>query len=156
MRYAQSLILQGTLLKFILLFIVFISLSATDLSDYINKKKCDQIIDKKVYTICYDYMEKGALYVSYTLNGELVNKENIKRRYSFYTEKNLPKNYRSQSRDYSHSGYDRGHLASDASFDYNEKTLRKTYSMANVIPQVKYFLCCKICSLYMNSTFFSH
>jgi len=39
------------------------------------------------------------------------------------------------TRDYTHSGYDRGHLANDASFDYDEKAVRKTYTMANIIPQ---------------------
>ena len=54
---------------------------------------------------------KGAKYVFYTLDGKLVNKLNIKKRPSFYTEKNLKKKYRSHTRDYTHSGYDRGHLA---------------------------------------------
>jgi len=47
----------------------------------------------------------------------------------------LKKRYRSHSRDYTHSGYDRGHLANDASFDYDMKIVRKTYTMANIIPQ---------------------
>ncbi len=108
---------------------------ATDVSDYINKQNCDQIIDKRVYTICYDYKMKGAKYVAYNLDGTKVNAINIKKRERFYTEKNLPKKYRSYSKDYVHSGYDRGHLANDASFDYSKKSVRKTYSMANIIPQ---------------------
>jgi len=78
---------------------------------------------------------RGAKYVSYTLDDKLVNKINIKKRPSFYTEKNLKKRYRSHTRDYTHSGYDRGHLANDASFDYDKKIVRKTYTMANIIPQ---------------------
>ncbi len=50
-------------------------------------KNCDQIIDKQVYKICYDYNYKGALFVSYTLDGALVNNENIKKRPKFYNEK---------------------------------------------------------------------
>lgn len=111
------------------------NLLATEISEYINKENCDQIIDKQVYTICYDYQAKGALYVAYTLDGNKVNFVNIKKRPSFYTEKNLKKRYRSHTRDYTHSGYDRGHLANDASFDYDEKVVRKTYTMANIIPQ---------------------
>ena len=117
------------------LLFVATSIYATNLSDYINKQNCNQIIAKQVYTICYDYKAKGAKYVSYTLDGDKVNAVNIKKRSSFYTEKNLPKKYRSNTRDYTHSGYDRGHLANDASFDYNKKVVRKTYSMANIIPQ---------------------
>jgi len=77
---------------------------------------------------------KGAKYVAYTLYGDKVNSVNIKKRMGFYTEKNIPAKYRSKNKDYTHSGYDRGHLANDASFDYSKKSLRKTYSMANIIP----------------------
>lgn len=110
-------------------------LHATDLSQYINKQNCSQIIDKQVFTICYDYKAKGAKYVSYTLDGTKVNSVNIKKRSKFYTEKNLPNQYRSHNKDYTNSGYDRGHLANDASFDYDEKVVVKTYTMANIIPQ---------------------
>lgn len=112
-----------------------INLFATDISDYINKNNCDQIIDKEYFTICYDYKMKGAKYVAYTLDGSLVNKNNIKKRPRFYSEKTIPLRYRSKSKDYTHSGYDRGHLANDASFDWSKSSQRKTYTMANIIPQ---------------------
>ncbi len=122
-------------MKLITILLIYTSVYATNLTDYINKQNCNQIIDKQVYTICYDYKAKGARYVAYTLDGSKVNAVNIKKRSAFYTEKNLPKKYRSHTRDYSYSGYDRGHLANDASFDYSKKIVRKTYSMANIIPQ---------------------
>ena len=122
-------------IAFLTLFLLTTLIQATDLNQYINKQNCPQIIDKQVFTICYDYKAKGAKYVAYTLDGTKVNSVNIKKRNSFYTEKNLPKKYRSHTKDYTHSGYDRGHLANDASFDYDEKTVRKTYTMANIIPQ---------------------
>lgn len=113
----------------------FTYLLSTEISDFINKEACDQVVNKSVYSVCYDYYHKGATYVGYVLNGELVNKVNIKKRDSFYTEKNIPKQYRSYPKDYTHSGYDRGHLACDASFDHDHKAVRKTYSMVNIIPQ---------------------
>ncbi len=103
--------------------------------NFINKKNCDKIINKKVFDICYSYKMKDPLYVSYTLYGNLVNKINIKKRGNFYTEKSIPVKYRAYSKDYVHSGYDRGHLANDADFDYNKKIVLKTYTMANIIPQ---------------------
>lgn len=111
------------------------SLFSTEISDFINRDNCDQVVNKSVYSVCYDYHHKGATYVAYLLDGELVNRANIKKRGSFYTEKNIPKRYRSYPKDYRHSGYDRGHLASDASFDHDLKAMRKTYSMVNIIPQ---------------------
>jgi len=96
---------------------------------------CDAVLDKKYYTICYDYNLKGALFVSYILSADTVNAVNIVDRPSFYEDKSLPKKYESKSSDYIGSGYDRGHLASDASFDYSQDALRSTYVMSNIIPQ---------------------
>ena len=121
---------------FIILYLLLtVSLNAIDLSDYINTQNCDQIIDKQVYTICYSYKYKGAKYIAYTLDGSKVNKLNIKKRPRFYSQKSIPIKYRSKSSDYKNSGYDRGHIASDASFDYDKKVLSKVYTMANIIPQ---------------------
>jgi endonuclease G len=121
----------------LLIFLLITSqLFATNINDYINKNNCDQIIDKQYFTICYDYKYKGAKYVGYQLKGNLVNKKNIKKRPRFYSEKTIPNKYRSKYKDYVKSGYDRGHLANDASFDWSKKSQKKTYTMANIIPQV--------------------
>ena len=123
------------------------------------KLNCDKIIDKEVETICYNYKVNGPLYVQYTVDGELVNKVNIKKRPRFYGEKTIPIKHRVKPADYTYAiasedcggnftvdskispdsckiKYDRGHLAPDADFDYDIKALRKVYSMANIIPQV--------------------
>jgi endonuclease G len=106
---------------------------------FFNKKQCDQIINKDYYQICYNYKAKGANFVYYVLDGAKVNKENIKDRPRFYDELELPKKYRTKHSDYTKNQYkmDRGHLANDASFDWSDKSVKSTYSMANVIPQYK-------------------
>ena len=119
---------------FLLFIILTLNLFATYLTNYINKKNCDQIIDKQVFTICYDFKMKAAKYVAYTLDGNKVNVTNIKKRPSFYTEKNLKKKYRATNKDYKGSGYDKGHLASHDSFNNKKKTLAKTYTLANIVP----------------------
>lgn len=110
-------------------------LYSASISDYVDVQQCDFLIDKQVFEICYNKTMKGADAVWYTLNGDKVNAVNIKKRSRFYSEKNLPVQYRSKYKDYTHSGFDRGHLAPDADFDYSEKALRKTYTMANIVPQ---------------------
>lgn len=123
-------------------FLLFISLVATlnavEISDYINTKKCDQVIDKQLYKICYSYKHKGAFGGWVTLKGDLVNKGDIKKRPRFYSEKNLPVKYRSNYKDYTGYGdnWNRGHfIVADADFDYDQKALNKAYTMANIIPQ---------------------
>lgn len=103
---------------------------------FINSASCDQIIENAFITICYDYEKSVAKAVAYTLQGDLVNETNIEKRPSFYSDPNLPTYYQAQDSDYRNSGYDRGHLAPDASFDWSEESLDATYSLANVIPQV--------------------
>ena len=98
-----------------------------------NIYNCDSYIDKQYYEICYNNELKGALFVSYTLDGSLVDNPNITDRPSFYKEPSLE--YASEYDDYTGSGFDRGHLASDASFDWSDDSLKSVYSMANVIPQ---------------------
>ncbi len=118
------------------------SSSTTDSTEKepISDDNCDQIIIKDfslggTLNICYDYTYKSAKYVSYTLDGKQVNSLNISDRPSFYIEPQIPSGYEVSSNDYTNSGYDRGHLAPDASFDYNQDDLKTTYSMANIIPQ---------------------
>lgn len=55
--------------------------------EYIDKEKCDQIIDKQLYQICYSYKYKGALSGWVKLDGNLVGKGDIKKRPRFYNEK---------------------------------------------------------------------
>ena len=110
------------------------------LNKFFNKKKCDQILlNNGFFKTCYNYEMKGANFVAYTIKGKNVDKMNIKKRPSFYEDKNIPKQYRSHSNDYKNNRYknDRGHLAEDASFDYSQRSLKSVYTMSNIIPQHK-------------------
>jgi len=120
--------------------IVSATSQAAEITDYINQRNCDQVIDKGYYQICYDYTMKGAKYVGYTLDGSKVNSGNIKKRPRFYSDKAIPRQYRTTSKAYTHNEFhaDRGHLAPDASFDWSKKSLHSVYSMANIIPQYKW------------------
>ena len=105
-------------------------------SKFINNSSCDEIIDKVFLEICYDNSLKAAKSVAYKLDGDLVNELNIKDRPFFYEEPSLDRENRASFRDYTRSGYDRGHLAPDAAFDWSEESLEATYSLANIIPQI--------------------
>jgi len=111
--------------------------SATEISDFINKRNCDQVLDKGFYQICYDYNAKGAKFVGYVLDGNKVNSGDIKKRPRFYPDTAIPSQYRTMPDDYTKNEFhaDRGHLASDAPFDWSKQSLHSVYSMANIIPQ---------------------
>jgi len=112
-----------------------VSLFAFNSQAYMNESYCDQLISNSYFKVCYDYDAMGAKTVSYTLSGDKVNDVNIKKRPSFHTEKTLDREYRVSPKSYSKSGYDRGHMANDASFDWSMESLNSTYSMVNIVPQ---------------------
>lgn len=120
-----------------LLLIPFLSSSifALDATEYLNSDHCNQIIKNPYFQVCYDYDLMGAKAISYTLDGDKVNEVNINKRPSFHTEKSLDRAYRVSPKSYTRTGYDRGHMANDASFDWSIESLNSTYSMANIIPQ---------------------
>lgn len=101
----------------------------------LNAEVCDQIVNHKYFTVCYDYELKGVRSVSYVLTK--TEELNIKERPRFYDDLELPKRYRSTYSDYTHNAYsmDRGHMAEDASFDYSKESLNAIYVMSNIVPQ---------------------
>jgi len=104
------------------------------ITTYRNFISVDKYIDKHLYKVGYSYNNKIPLYNWYRLSYLRINKKNISRRGRFFSDKQIPERYRSMSKYYSKTGYDRGHLASDASFDYSKNSLHAVYSMLNVVP----------------------
>jgi endonuclease G len=102
---------------------------------FINEKNCNQIIDNEFIVMCYDYKKKAVKAVSYTLEGDLMNELNIEERPSFYVEPKLKPKDRVTVTDYINSGYDKGHMAPDAAFDWSQESLEAVYTLANIIPQ---------------------
>jgi len=134
--------LKGTIMNQFLKITLFIIVSTSSLfaitaKQFVNSADCTQTIDKEFLNICYDYDLKAAKAVSYTLYGDLVNELNIKKRPSFKVERSVSRSYRASNSDYRGSGYDKGHLANDAEFDWSKESLNATYTLANIIPQAR-------------------
>jgi len=124
--------------KILLLLSFSVLLFATNVSDFISKHQCNQIIDKEIYTVCYSYKYKGALGGWTTLDGDKVNAVNIKKRPRFYENKTIPKKYRTKYSDYTGMGrtWNRGHfIIADADADYSKKSLHLVYDMSQIQPQ---------------------
>ena len=101
-----------------------------------NNRSCDKVFDTGNYTACYDFYNKTSSLLGYRLEGSKVGAVNIKKRPWFHEEKSLPYNTRAYYKDYGKKrGFDRGHLASDASFDWSQESLNDTYNMINIVPQ---------------------
>jgi endonuclease G, mitochondrial len=118
--------------------LLFATSGTSKVSDFLDMNRCDRVIDKTYYTICYSDKHKGALGGFARLDGDKINAVNIKKRPRFYNEKNIPMKYRTKYKDYTGWGtrYNRGHIiVADADMDWSKKSLSKSYSMANIIPQ---------------------
>lgn len=59
----------------------------------------------------------------------------VKRTDEFTEDINLPEHLRVQHRDYSRSGYDRGHMVPAADMKWDEMAMRESFYMSNICPQ---------------------
>ncbi len=98
--------------------------------------QCSKILHKKAFDICYSCKWKIPKVVVYQVDGGLIGKYNLSRkRLRFRPDYQLSAKCRSYPKDYSHTGYDRGHLAPNAIFDYDRKVQKETFLMSNIAPQ---------------------
>lgn len=102
----------------------------------INPQNCDQILTNDgFFKSCYDYELKGTIYSYAKLDGEKINYTNLKQHPKFHTDLSIPRKFQTRTDDYTRTGFDRGHIQSDASWDWSKKSQLATYSMSNISPQ---------------------
>ena len=123
--------------ELILLFpFVLFAFTSKYLSNYNIDTHCDKILHKKAFDICYSCKWKTPKLVVYKVGGNLIDVQNLSRKsLRFRPDYNLPIKCRSYPKDYSHTGFDRGHLAPNAVFDYNRAIQKQTFLMSNIAPQ---------------------
>lgn len=125
--------------KLSLLILITINLFAFDskyLKGYHIDINCNKILHKKAFDICYSCEFKTPKLVIYQVDSYLMDAKNLPRKnIRFRPDYNLPTKCRSYSKDYSKTGYDRGHLAPNAVFDYDYSIQKQTFLMSNIAPQ---------------------
>ena len=125
-------------MKKLLLLIPFILFAFTSkyLPHYSINTHCDKILHKRAFDICYSCKWKTPKMIVYKVNGNLIDKYNLSRKHlRFRPDYELPIRCRSYPRDYSRTGFDRGHNAPNAVFDYNRAIQKETFLMSNIAPQ---------------------
>ena len=95
---------------------------------------CDIVLDKKIFNICYSVKYKAPIVITMTLDKKVFD-VNMKKRMNFKYDNEVDKNAQYSPKAFYGSGYDRGHIASDSSFDYSKDVLAETYEMTNVVAQ---------------------
>ena len=103
--FKKLLVLIPTLL------LAFQSKFTPHLNKYFKDYRCNIVLHKKAFDICYSCSKKEPDFVAYTLYGNLVNKNNYSRKHiSFRPDYNLPRKYRSYSKDCVHSAVTTGDI----------------------------------------------
>jgi endonuclease G, mitochondrial len=97
----------------------------------------DEIVRHKGYTLGYSEEHEQARWVAYELT-EVEVKGQVERTDNFRIDPNVSTGSSAPS-DYSHSGFDRGHLAPAADMKLSKDYMDESFYMSNISPQVPSF-----------------
>jgi len=104
--------------------------------DIFKKLHCSEIISNQVINSCYSYKYKGALAVASVITKRTQAMKHIDIRPNWFVDNSIPRRFRGNSKDYNYSGYQRGHLASNWSYNYYWNIQKNVFNInANVVPQ---------------------
>lgn len=92
-----------------------------------------KIIKHDAYTLLYSYENLYPVWVSWHLDSDDIG--DLERNDNFQSDPLLPDEYQVEHSDYSHSGFDRGHLCPNADRDGDAVLQEETFLMSNIAPQ---------------------
>ena len=98
----------------------------------------DQILCRDAFAIGINYDTKVADWVSYYVTAESVS-GTVPRHDNFSEDDEVPIAYRATLADYSGSGYDRGHMAPNATVNYSYEAMDQSFWLSNITPQLPGF-----------------
>ncbi len=100
------------------------------------KPEVQVLIRHREYALLYDYRLKNSLWVYERLTkNSLSSATTAKHKKKFKEDDRVAKAFRCTSKDYSHSGYDKGHLAAAGNHKGNNSNCHNTYYLTNISPK---------------------
>ena len=97
-----------------------------------------QLIHKSQFSLSYSERHEQAEWVAYDLSIQELNHPKVPRAKRFNVDYNVKSNSAAH-RDYSNSGYTRGHMAPAADMSFDSLSMRESFLMSNISPQIRSF-----------------
>lgn len=93
-----------------------------------------EILHRTGYTLSYDADMKTPQWVAWELTKEEVTTGNQKRADTFVADPDV-KGAKAYTKDYTGSGYDRGHMAPAGDMKWSQKAMEESFYLSNICPQ---------------------
>lgn len=101
-----------------------------------HKKNDETVIQHKYYTLRYREEHEQAEWVAYKLTADETEGDGERDK---FLEDKMVKTGSAKPTDYTKSGYDRGHLAPAADFNFSQEAKSESFYMSNMSPQAPQF-----------------
>jgi len=112
--------------------------SPTISDDILPSSTTGEIVRHTYYALSYSEDHEQAEWVAYELTRDRLDKNWVDRAASFFPDP-LVRTESATPRDYSGSGYDRGHLVPAADMAFDTLAMNETFFMSNISPQERAF-----------------
>ena len=103
-----------------------------------NPGRADIVVEREGYALGYSKKHHQAKWVQYRLGKEQVLSKAVLRTDDFRPDPEIPSTALDM-KDYSKSGYDKGHLAPAEDMRYSDKAESESFLMSNMSPQIRGF-----------------
>lgn len=106
-----------------------------ELVSEVNLPNASYIINRSAYSLVYDPRTRNPIYVYEKLDSSCLKGRITRDKCSFKEDMLIPEIFRNTLKDYSKSGFDRGHLAPAANHKQNTEVINDTFFLTNMCPQ---------------------
>lgn len=94
----------------------------------------ERMLYRMAYTLSFNRETNQPNWVAWCLE-DYETDGNIARRNEFLADEDIPLPHRVETKDYSGSGYDRGHMAPSADMKFDAQAMKECFYMSNICPQ---------------------
>jgi endonuclease G len=105
---------------------------------YLPEWDTAEVIHHSFYSLAYNEEHEQADWIAYELTREQLKVPNVEREREFRRDDDIPTGS-AFHRDYTRSGYTRGHLAPAGDMAFSVKAMEESFFMSNMSPQVEAF-----------------